>query len=175
MSKVIVFGASATDTWEPIYQEAILLGKKLAMYGHEVWNGGYFGLMGAVSRGAFSEGGVVVGVTSKTFSFRSGENPWLSRKIEADDSIQRLKIMLTECDIAIALPGSIGTLNEILMLLTLWKVREIKMPLIAWKSTYMNLLNHLNQNQYLDSEALSKIFFVDNTKDIFERNLIMSV
>ena len=61
MSKVIVFGASATETWEPIYQEAILLGKKLAMYGHEVWNGGYFGLMGAVSRGAISEGGVVVG------------------------------------------------------------------------------------------------------------------
>ena len=82
MSKVIVFGASATETWEPIYQEAILLGKKLAMYGHEVWNGGYFGLMGAVSRGAFSKGGVVVGVTSKTFSFRSGENPWLSKTID---------------------------------------------------------------------------------------------
>ena len=30
--------------------------------------------MGAVSRGAFAEGGIVVGVTSKTFSFRSGEN-----------------------------------------------------------------------------------------------------
>ena len=172
MSKVVVFGASATETWEPIYQETILLGKKLAILGHEVWNGGYFGLMGAVSRGAFSEGGVVVGVTSKTFSFRSGENPWLTKKIEANDSIERLKIMLNESDIAIAMPGSIGTLNEIFMLLTLWKVHESKMPLIAWKSTYQSLLNQLNENNYLDCETILRIKFVNTIEEIFERNLI---
>ena len=27
MSKVVVFGASAAETWEPIYQEAVTLGK----------------------------------------------------------------------------------------------------------------------------------------------------
>ena len=174
MSKVVVFGASATETWEPIYQEAISLGKKLAESGHEVWNGGYFGLMGAVSRGASSEGGMVVGVTSKTFSFRSGENPWLNRTIEANDSIERLKIMLTECDIAIALPGSIGTLNEIMMLLTLWKVYETKMPLFAWKNPYESLLQGLNKDGYLDYKVLKKVLFVDNTADIFKQNLIPS-
>lgn len=171
MSKVVVFGASAAETWEPIYQEAVTLGKKLAASGHEVWNGGYFGLMGAVSRGAFAEGGIVVGVTSKTFSFRSGENPWLSRTIEANDSIERLKIMLMECDIAIALPGSIGTLNEILMLLTLWKVREAKIPLFAWKTPYEALLHNLHEDGHLDFEILSKVSFVENVKDIFEHNL----
>ena len=40
MSKVVVFGASVAETWEPIYQEAVALGKKLAASGHEVWNGG---------------------------------------------------------------------------------------------------------------------------------------
>ena len=172
MSKVIVFGASATETWEPIYQEGINLGKKLAISGHEVWNGGYFGLMGAVSRGARSAGGIVRGVTSKTFSFRSGENPWLTHKIEAENSIERLKIMLIRCDVAIALPGSIGTLNEILMLLTLWKVRESEMPLIAWKSTYEDLFFQLKNDGYLNPEILSKVIFVDNTEEIFQRNLL---
>jgi len=174
MSKVIIFGASAAETWEPIYQEAVLLGEKIAESGHEVWNGGYFGLMGAVSRGAFSKGGVVVGVTSKTFSFRSGENPWLSKTIEADDSIERLKIMLMECDIAVALPGSIGTLNEILMLLTLWKVHETSMPLFAWKKPYDSLLHALHKDEFLDSQILKRILFVENTEDIFKRNLIPS-
>tara|TARA_Y100000589_G_scaffold324416_1_gene360583 strand:+ start:557 stop:1084 length:528 start_codon:yes stop_codon:yes gene_type:complete len=172
MLKVVVFGASAYETWNPLYQEAINLGKKLAKSGHEVWNGGYFGLMAAVSRGAHSEGGIVRGIISKTFSFRSGENPWLTHTVEAENSIERLQIMLTECDVAIALPGSIGTLNEILMLLTLWKVRESEMPLIAWKKPYENLLNDWKKNGFLDSEILSKVIFTHNSKEIFEQNLL---
>lgn len=160
MSKVIVFGASATQTWESIYEEAVNLGRGLAELGHEVWNGGYFGLMGAVSRGAHSVKGNVVGVTSQTFTFRSGPNPWLSNSIDASNTIDRLQIMLQNCEIAIALPGSIGTLNEIIMLMTLWKVSEIDSELMLWSEPYEALMNNLLAQGYLSHKLFNRIIFV---------------
>ena len=50
------------------------------------------------------------------------------------------------------------------MLLTLWKVREAKIPLFAWKTPY-------EEEVHLDFEILSKVSFVENVKDIFEHNL----
>lgn len=174
MSKIVVFGASATETWEPIYAEAINLGRGLAELGHEVWNGGYFGLMGAISRGAHSVEGNVVGVTSQTFTFRSGPNPWLKNSIEAPNTINRLQIMLQNCDIAIALPGSIGTLNEIIMLMTLWKVNEIDSELLLWSEPYGALMNSLLTQGFLDQKLFNRIIFVKNWKEVISHPILGS-
>ena len=159
MTSVVVFGGSATQVWDKEYSLAVQLGEALAKNGYHVINGGYFGIMGAVSRGAQSAGGQVTGVVCETFTFRDGENPWLTHKIVEKNTISRLSLMLEMADVAIALPGKIGTLNEILMLMTLWKTRETNIPLICFKDPFEKVFKSLAKDGLLDPSEVDQIFF----------------
>ena len=166
---VVVFGGSGVAPYEPVYYEALELGARLAKAGHTVINGGYYGLMGAVSKGASSEGGSVVGVTCKTFDFRDGHNPWLSKNIVAENTMDRLERMLRMADVTIAMPGSIGTLNEILMLMTLWKVYESSTGLFCRTDPFEPLLDDLRAGGWLDQETFERIEFFHSLDDLFAR------
>jgi len=159
VTSVVVFGGSATQVWEKDYSFAVQLGEALAKNGFHVINGGYFGIMGAVSRGAQSVGGQVTGVVCETFTFRDGENPWLTHKIVEKNTVSRLSLMLEMADAAIALPGKIGTLNEILMLMTLWKTRETNIPLICSKDPFEKALKLLTEEGLLDPGEIKQISF----------------
>ena len=113
---VSVFGASQTQPGEVDYEMAVELGGMLAHRGHAVVNGGYGGLMEAVSKGAATAGGEVVGVTVPTvFPGRSAANDHITSERPAPDLVSRIGTMLDISDAAIALPGSIGTLAELIL------------------------------------------------------------
>jgi uncharacterized protein (TIGR00730 family) len=116
VAKVTVFGGAAPKPGEDAYKEAYLLGKMLASSGHVVINGGYIGTMEAVSRGAAEAGGIVIGVTSDEIEeYRPGSpNPWITQEMRYPQLRQRLMAMIDRSDAAIALPGGVGTLTEIL-------------------------------------------------------------
>lgn len=113
---VAVFGSSATRPDQPGYEEGVELGRLLAGDGHTVYTGGYAGLMEAVSRGAFLAGGRVVGVVSSAvFPERTGPNGYLTESIDCATISERIHRLVSGTDAAIALPGSIGTLTELLV------------------------------------------------------------
>jgi uncharacterized protein (TIGR00730 family) len=116
MAKIAVFGGAAPKPGEDAYEEAYLLGKLLAASGHVVINGGYIGTMEAVSRGAAEAGGKVIGVTCDEIEkFRpSSPNQWINKEIRFPQLRQRILAMIDDSEAAIALPGGIGTLTEIL-------------------------------------------------------------
>ena len=116
MAKITVFGGSAPKPGEKAYKEAYQLGKLLAAAGHTVINGGYIGTMEAVSRGAAETGGYVIGVTCDEIErYRpTHPNPWIHQEIRYPKLRQRLLAMIDSADAAIALPGGVGTLTEIL-------------------------------------------------------------
>ena len=116
MAKVAVFGGTAPKPGDVPYEEAYLLGKLLASAGHTVINGGYIGTMEAVSRGAAEAGGFVIGITCDEIeNYRPGKpNPWIHQEIHYPTLRQRLMGMIDNADAAIALPGGVGTLTEIL-------------------------------------------------------------
>jgi len=116
MAKVTVFGGAAPKPGEKAYEEAYLLGKMLASAGHVVINGGYIGTMEAVSRGAAEAGGQVIGVTCDEIEkYRpASPNPWITHEMRFAQLRQRIMGMIDSSDAAIALPGGIGTLTEIL-------------------------------------------------------------
>jgi len=169
---IVVFGSSSIPTWDPVYAQAVDLGEKLAEAGFSVINGGYFGLMGAVTRGCRAKQGHSLGVTSKTFSFRSGANPWLSETLEESNSVLRLGQMISLAQGAIAMPGNLGTLNEILMLMTLWKVRETDIPLVAWKEPFEKSIRFLEAQGILDFETCVRISYTESPEEAV--NLIQS-
>ena len=141
--KVSVFGGSQPREGTPAYEEARLLGEMLAQRGHIVLNGGYIGTMEAVSRGASEAGGRVIGVTCTDIEdWRSvAPNKWLTEERRKKTLIERLEVLINECDAAIALPGGPGTLTEISLMWNLMIVEAVpRRPLIlvgdGWQSVF---------------------------------------
>ena len=111
---ISVFGGSQCKPGEEAYQNAEKLGKMLALSGYTVLTGGYIGVMEAVSRGAGTAGGQVVGVTCDEIeTWRPvGPNAWITEERRYPTLRQRLFALIDGCDAAITMPGGIGTLAE---------------------------------------------------------------
>jgi uncharacterized protein (TIGR00725 family) len=125
---VAVFGSSQTQPDEPDYLEAMRCGQLLAEAGFHVATGGYSGLMEAVSRGAATAGGTVIAATApELFPMRSGANEWVH--IESPQPTLSLRIgRLVDNSVAtISLPGSIGTLTELM---------------VAWNASHVEVLGN---------------------------------
>jgi uncharacterized protein (TIGR00725 family) len=114
MKIATTFGASKVDD-EKLYLEGIELGKFLAQKGYIVKCGGYGGLMEAVSKGVREAGGEVIGITLKYFDEIRPKNPYLTKRIQAKDLFERLKLLIKDSELFVVQKGSIGTLNELFM------------------------------------------------------------
>jgi uncharacterized protein (TIGR00730 family) len=79
-----------------------------------VYGGARVGLMGVVARRALARGIEVIGVIPRRLLDRELLQPGLSRTDIVDTMAERKAIMAREADAFVALPGAIGTLDEIL-------------------------------------------------------------
>ena len=156
-----MFGGASPRPGELPYLEAEHLGSLLGRAGLTVINGGYIGTMEAVSKGASLAGGHVIGVTCKEIeSWRNvGANPYVQEEIRCDTLMDRLNVLVHECDAAIALPGGVGTLAEILLLWNLLVIHAIpSKPLIlvgeGWKAVLSAFFNHCNEYSPANQRAL---------------------
>jgi uncharacterized protein (TIGR00730 family) len=119
---ITVFGSSTVREPEPTWRLAYDLGRELARSGATVITGGYSGTMEACSRGAAEAGGHVIGVTVELFEKRGPVNPWVAERVHAPDLFDRLRHLIRRADGFVALPGSLGTLAEVLLTWTLLSV-----------------------------------------------------
>jgi uncharacterized protein (TIGR00725 family) len=87
------------------------VGRLLAARGAAVLCGGYGGVMGAVTEGARSAGGLVVGVLSGTD--RADAHPDLSVAVATGMGQARNAVIAGSADAVIAVGGSWGTLSEV--------------------------------------------------------------
>jgi len=118
-SSVAVFGSSRARPGSPGYELSRELGAALGRRGAEVRCGGYAGVMRGVAEGARAAGGRVVGCTLEWFADTREPNEHLHEAIEAADLAGRIELLLEGTRAAIAVPGGIGTLNEVFWLWTL--------------------------------------------------------
>jgi uncharacterized protein (TIGR00730 family) len=120
--KTITIYASASSRIPSVYFEAAeKLGKLLAEHSITCVNGGGIkGLMAAVTNSVLENGGNVCGVTPR-FMFDNGWiHPSIQDVIITPDMHDRKKTMAEKSDACIALPGGVGTLEELLEIIT-WK------------------------------------------------------
>ena len=144
---VCVFGASSANIDTRYADDARELGRCLAENGWRCVNGGgSVGLMGAVTDGTLDAGGEVTGVIPKFMV----DNGWCYDRLEdvvvTADMHQRKQIMSEMADAVIALPGGVGTLEELLETLTWRQLGLVKTPIIILNSLgyYDNLLSMLS-------------------------------
>ncbi|MEW6716320.1 MAG: LOG family protein [Chloroflexota bacterium] len=171
--RITVFGGSTPKPGDPAYKQALHLGHLLGKEGYTVLTGGYIGTMEAVSRGAAEVGGQVIGVTcSEIEQWRPvGPNPWVKKENYYPSLMERLFALIEGCDVAIALPGGIGTLAEIAVMWTNLQIGAIpKRPLILvgseWESTFEHFFNQLGD--YVSPRDGYWLTFVPDVETAFQ-------
>ena len=114
MGSVAVFCAASESIDSCYVSAAREVGAMLARLGVTlVYGGARFGLMEATASAVKAAGGHVVGVVPHILEERGRVSHLLDEKIPCRNLSERKDIMLAKSDILVALPGGIGTLDEI--------------------------------------------------------------
>ena len=133
---VTVFGSARYAKSHPYYPLARELGAALARLGFTVMTGGGPGLMEAANRGAREAGGLSVGCNID-LPIEQKPNPYLDRTVMCRYFFVR-KVLLFKYSYAfVALPGGLGTLDELSEALTLIQTGKIRnFPIVLFGSKY---------------------------------------
>ncbi len=122
LSTVCVFCGSSRGRIPDYAEAAAALGAELAARGMRlVYGGGDVGTMGALARSTLTAGGKVTGVIPRKL-YELVEHVELTELVVAADMHERKARMYSSSDAFIALPGGIGTLDE---LFETWTWRNI--------------------------------------------------
>lgn len=118
---VAVYCSSSNKVRASYMEAAEQLGQLLAeQHIRLVYGDGGIGLMAAVARGVLSRGGEVVGVIPQFMVEQGWNNPLSTRTIVTQTMHERKAKICELADAMVALPGGIGTFEELLECLT-WK------------------------------------------------------
>ena len=114
MKTVALFCGSSMPHNKEIVEAAAALGRRIAQEGHTlVYGGSNLGLIGVVSSAAMNEGGRVVAVIPTLFPEDIIQSQQVSEIIRVRSMAERKERIIAMCDAFVALPGGIGTLDEL--------------------------------------------------------------
>ncbi len=136
-----------------------------------VYGGGSHGLMGAVGSGVIENGGKVVGVIPEFLKSREQMLPDASEMIVTDNMHTRKQIMFERADAFVALPGGIGTLEELIEQLTWLQLGRHNKPILfanvnGFWNPLVELLNHMKTNGFIHSDLKFEYGVADKVEDI---------
>ena len=138
-------------------------GREVAERGYElVYGGGNVGLMGRVADAALEFGGRVVGIIPDFLSEREVAHTAISECIVVDDLFERKALMIERSDAFVALPGGIGTYDEILEVIAWRQLRQLRQPIGllnvgGFFAPFMALLEHSAANGFIRAEEIEHI------------------
>ena len=111
---IAVFCGSSLPHNNKIISDSRELGRRIAQEGHTlVYGGSNLGLMGVVSGAALEAGGRVVGVIPNLFSDDIIHSQTVTELVRVRSMAERKERIMEACDAFIALPGGIGTIDEV--------------------------------------------------------------
>ena len=112
--KIAVFCSANADIDPRFFKATEALGRWCAEKGHVVLFGGTNqGLMECIAKAAHEAGGRVEGVVPKFVEEGGMESTYMDKVYHTENLTDRKEMLNTLCDVAIALPGGVGTLDEV--------------------------------------------------------------
>jgi len=145
LSKICVFAASSPG----IDQSYLEAGRKMAreLIKHEitmVYGAGTVGIMGSMADEMLQSGGKVKGVIPGFMHDMGWSHPGLNNIEIVESMHQRKAYMVKNVDAIIAMPGGVGTLEELLELITLKQLGQFLKPIIILNTNnfYDPLIQH---------------------------------
>ena len=137
-----------------------------------VYGGGESGLMGVVAEEVYASGNEVIGVVPGNVEFiNSRPQPYTTKLITTMDMSERKQKMVELADVFIALPGGIGTLDEISEAIVLTKISELQKPCILFNrnnfyTPLQELLKKMDQAGFLWGDHIEHVLFSDHLNEI---------
>ena len=128
---VCVYCGSGPGTNPRFIEAAVALGKALADSAIRlVYGGGSIGLMGALATSVLDHGGAVTGIIPDFLTSRENALSRVQEMIVTPDMHERKRLMFERSDAFVALPGGIGTLEELVEQLTWAQLAHHKKPIV---------------------------------------------
>ncbi len=178
MSKIktiCVYCGSGPGSDPRFIEAAIALGKILAENRIRlVYGGGSIGLMGALATSVLDHGGTVTGIIPDFLTSRENALTRVQELVVTPDMHERKRLMFERSDAFVALPGGVGTLEELVEQLT-WKQlgRHTKPILLAnvdgfWEPL-LALLAHMRATQFIRPTLDVDVLKAERVDDILPR------
>lgn len=152
---VCVYCGSGPGTDPAFMAAANELGKGLAAAGLGlVYGGGSGGLMGEVARATLGAGGHVIGIIPQFLVDRELLLPGIQDVVITQDMHERKRLMFERADAFVALPGGLGTLEELVEQLTWAQLGQHRKPVLiadiaGYWSRLIDLLAHMRATHFM--------------------------
>ena len=160
----------------PVYLESgRALGRSIGAAGLRlVYGGGTKGIMGAVASGTREAGGKVMGIIPRFLMNKEATESALQRLDElviTDDMHQRKHRMFEESDAFVALPGGIGTVEEIVEIMTWAQLGRHRKPIVygnigGFWNPMLTLIDHMRAEGFVHTAHLVQPLVVDTADGI---------
>ena len=173
MKSLCVYCGSRSGSDPAFEKAAIQIGQEAARRDVRiVYGGGKMGLMGATAGAARDAGGKVFGVIPDFLVELEGILDGVDHKI-VTNMHERKMMMFEESDAILTLPGGIGTLEELIEVLSWARLGLHHKPLIVFNingfwSPLRDLLHHVVENNLADRALLDDLTFVDSVEAVFD-------
>ena len=175
LTSVCVYCGSGEGRNRSYAQAAQTLGEALA--GNDlrlVYGGGSVGLMGIVARAVLDQGGEVTGIIPE---FLQNRERMLNRVHDlrvVEDMHTRKRMMFEEADAFVALPGGVGTLEELIEMMTWSQLGQHSKPVLlanidGFWNPLLSLLDHMEREAFLRPGMMVHYTVVDRAEDIIPR------
>lgn len=175
ISKICVYCGSGAGTDPAFIEAATAFGEAMAKAGIGlVYGGGGAGMMGAVARAVLDNGGAVTGIIPE---FLIGRENALSGKHElivTTDMHERKRKMFEMADAFVAMPGGVGTLEELVEQLTWAQLGRHKKPILIanikdfWQPLCA-LLEHMKSLDFIRTGMDFELLVADRIEDILPK------
>jgi len=160
----------------PAYVEAAnAFGKSLATEGIRlVYGGGNVGIMGAIADSVMNAGGKVIGVIPEHLATKELAHEGLT-ELHRVHSMHERKLKMAELsDAFIALPGGVGTIEEIFEVFTWTQLGLHAKPCAflnveGYYSRLFEFLDHMMAEQFIKAEHLTALIRSDNAIDLLRQ------
>ena len=155
---VCIFASSSSRINKEYASAASSLGLLLATAGMDVvFGGGGIGLMGKLADAVLENGGRITGVIPSFMKDEGWDHSAVSKMIVTTDMAERKKQMFAMANAIVALPGGVGTLEELTEAMTLKQLGLYRGPIIILNTqnfykSFIEFLEHMVSGHFLRSE-----------------------
>lgn len=175
LRSVCVYCGSGLGT-DPAYAVAArTLGREMAERGVRlVYGGGSIGLMGEIAQSVLKHGGRVTGIIPKFLREQEVMLEAAHELIVTEDMHERKRLMFERADAFVALPGGVGTLEELVEQLTWAQLGRHDKPILLadingfWRPL-TELIRHMDQEQFIRNGFEINFLVAERAEDILPR------
>jgi len=152
-----------------------MLGRSLAEAGLRlVYGGGTKGIMGAVAEGALRAGGKVTGIIPRFLLNKEATASGLGKLddlVVTENMHERKHRMFEESDAFVALPGGIGTFEEIVEIMTWGQLGHHRKPIVfanieGFWAPMLALMDHMRAEGFIHTGHLVRPLVIDRVEAI---------